>query len=1079
MTGENHLETSNKARNQYSPHPVPKFNSTVPSESDASACQSDPKGVRAFVTPDRPLKQSNSPVSNLGGSNNSSDNNNNSYNNNSNNGAKTQAFKEEVANEYPSTPGGPGSHAAQHSEHRTTSNSIEDETQRFFPATPQYDQIFRGDPKTPSSQHHLQQAPHTPLTRVRLADDVSTPQLGAYSMNRKADSAYLRPRPGPYPQFGRSVVDQQQPSGESSLPAPMTNGNQPQRQQQQHHQRHTAHVIETDTNEVEMVLKPSTDNGANHISASPERTGRGPYTEMMRGPDVSEQRETPMDGKQPSTHLGGTKVKSPVIVTPDGDAGTKRGGVHHSAGRGEGHSHNRSSSFSNMWEFNGAAAPESPFPSYAAVTPKFNAYNQNQTSPQRPYHNSPNPKQGGNIFKYPPSSPVKSNSPPRTANPSQQNSLSYGYQSTSGNATGVTSSSNSAPPYINSPYNQNYPQPTGASGEWPDEPPYNDGSPSRVSPGKRQRVTESVNKKPTAHPTSVPRFNTYNSAPGTQGHPRYPEYPPANAEAFEPDGGFGQSGPRRPPPRILKAPSYPPPPHHPDNANPGSAPYPGPGGELRPHPPPSQGGDYVYGSVPPPHSSHPPSYRPDYYHPNDPAFPPNSGMTDDYHPSEQTYYPDSHAPPPQHLPRPRSAGNEFYDGDYYYPPPQPPRPHQRQHPHRQGQAPPAQQAEETNEVHPLLLNYDLDRDRRVPAQNDSGGSQSPPTSNPNSPERHTPKTPSKQEKDSVIGGSETNSVSSNSPDRTKPSTAAHAAIAAGMTQPPSAAEVDFDIHNPPLKPITLPSNEPACPVPSNVNSHDVLCGRGGGTNTQIGNRRFRSLVQEFQPIYLLCRRKEKPLIARTIVLIIRHRGGRFLKKDEVSGMLFEVGDEKAEAKTSQALREGLDVRKGSSSDSKRKSRKKKQTSMQHDKCKAEPTHQSYGEDVTMADTTPPREGPPSHNDGHHNYPGYYYGYDEYYHGPGGGAGYETHPQHPPPYTPSRKRQRPPPNPNPPGMYHYHPTQPYKGVIYNPYRPPHAPPPSQECYPGPYRQTGGVRGGGLGAEEEHSGWEMDFSPPRSN
>merc|ERR1712045_271510 len=129
-----------------------------------------------------------------------------------------------------------------------------------------------------------------------------------------------------------------------------------------------------------------------------------------------------------------------------------------------------------------------------------------------------------------------------------------------------------------------------------------------------------------------------------------------------------------------------------------------------------------------------------------------------------------------------------------------------------------------------------------------------------------------------------------------------------MGEPPSASEVDFDIHNPPLHPQTSPSNEPVCPVAAGVNCHDVLCGRGGGTNTQIGNRRFRSLVQEFQPTYLLCRRKEKPLIARTIVLIVRGRGGRFLKKDDTTGMLFEVGDIKAEAKTSQALREGLDVR---------------------------------------------------------------------------------------------------------------------------------------------------------------------------
>merc|ERR1712165_334211 len=124
-----------------------------------------------------------------------------------------------------------------------------------------------------------------------------------------------------------------------------------------------------------------------------------------------------------------------------------------------------------------------------------------------------------------------------------------------------------------------------------------------------------------------------------------------------------------------------------------------------------------------------------------------------------------------------------------------------------------------------------------------------------------------------------------------------------MTEPASAKEVDFDINDPPSEPFMLPSTKPICNQSSDINIHDVLCGRGGGTNTQIGNRRFRSLVQEFQPTYLLCRRKEKPLIARTIVLIIRHRGGRFLKKNDEDGAFYEVGDEKAEAKTSQALRE--------------------------------------------------------------------------------------------------------------------------------------------------------------------------------
>lgn len=130
----------------------------------------------------------------------------------------------------------------------------------------------------------------------------------------------------------------------------------------------------------------------------------------------------------------------------------------------------------------------------------------------------------------------------------------------------------------------------------------------------------------------------------------------------------------------------------------------------------------------------------------------------------------------------------------------------------------------------------------------------------------------------------------------------------GMLLPKAAQEIDFEVTDPPMEPTTPPSKTPLCESPADVNSYDVLCGRGGGTNSQIGNRRFRQLVQEFQPIYLLARRKEKPLLARTIVLIIRKRGGRFLKKDDETGELFEVGDAKAEAKTSQALREGLDVR---------------------------------------------------------------------------------------------------------------------------------------------------------------------------
>ncbi len=196
--------------------------------------------------------------------------------------------------------------------------------------------------------------------------------------------------------------------------------------------------------------------------------------------------------------------------------------------------------------------------------------------------------------------------------------------------------------------------------------------------------------------------------------------------------------------------------------------------------------------------------------------------------------------------------------------------------------------------------------------------------------------------------------------RPTPSSTAQAAIAAGMTNPQSASEIDFDIHNPPATPFTLPSKEAVCSGPSAVNMHDVLLGRGGGTNTQIGNRRFRALVQEFQPVYLLCRRKEKPRMARTIVLIVRNRGGRFLKKCDDTGMLFEVGDEKAEAKTSQALREGLDVRatKASQAGSLRKNKQQQNNINKH-------STSSYKEQENkpepMQESPNRRDGPPKEN----------------------------------------------------------------------------------------------------------------------
>ena len=168
--------------------------------------------------------------------------------------------------------------------------------------------------------------------------------------------------------------------------------------------------------------------------------------------------------------------------------------------------------------------------------------------------------------------------------------------------------------------------------------------------------------------------------------------------------------------------------------------------------------------------------------------------------------------------------------------------------------------------------------------------------------------------------------------------------------PKAAEEVDFEVTDPPMSPVTPPSDQPIVDSLAEVNTHDVLCGRGGGTNSQIGNRRFRKLVQEFQPTYLLARRKEKPLLARTIVLIIRKRGGRFLKKDEDSGELFEVGDAKAEAKTSQALREGLDVRATKSAASSLLEKKKKKQQQAKSKLSEEDSPKSEKGDTSEPGT---------------------------------------------------------------------------------------------------------------------------------
>jgi hypothetical protein len=105
------------------------------------------------------------------------------------------------------------------------------------------------------------------------------------------------------------------------------------------------------------------------------------------------------------------------------------------------------------------------------------------------------------------------------------------------------------------------------------------------------------------------------------------------------------------------------------------------------------------------------------------------------------------------------------------------------------------------------------------------------------------------------------------------------------------------------------SEDEFAPIPaategiSTYDDNDVLSGRGGGTNVHPGNRNFRDLINLHRRVYLKARKNDKPAMSRAIVRSIRDNNGKFLKKDEDTGLWFEIGDDAAREKTSQALRQ--------------------------------------------------------------------------------------------------------------------------------------------------------------------------------
>lgn len=130
-------------------------------------------------------------------------------------------------------------------------------------------------------------------------------------------------------------------------------------------------------------------------------------------------------------------------------------------------------------------------------------------------------------------------------------------------------------------------------------------------------------------------------------------------------------------------------------------------------------------------------------------------------------------------------------------------------------------------------------------------------------------------------------------------------------QPTNTSPPPEKINSVEQEPDLTPSDDTPIPPPPSpdqvieqIQENDVLCGRGGETNNNVGNIRYRELVKHYQAHYLKAKRRDKPKIARCIVDIIRRKNGRFLKKVPGEHTWRDVGNTKAREKTSQALREG-------------------------------------------------------------------------------------------------------------------------------------------------------------------------------
>jgi hypothetical protein len=87
-------------------------------------------------------------------------------------------------------------------------------------------------------------------------------------------------------------------------------------------------------------------------------------------------------------------------------------------------------------------------------------------------------------------------------------------------------------------------------------------------------------------------------------------------------------------------------------------------------------------------------------------------------------------------------------------------------------------------------------------------------------------------------------------------------------------------------------------------NRDVINGKGQGMQKLPGNIKFRKLCAANKELYARCPEDRKLEVSRGIVHAVKNLQGRFLERDDTTGLYFDIGEEKAMKKTRQALREG-------------------------------------------------------------------------------------------------------------------------------------------------------------------------------